>query len=1851
MKFKAAIVIGLLALSSVVIGARSIGGDYLKTQIETALSGSAHWSVTIRGPVAMDLLSGPSIIIDRLDLADRRNGTVITLAQVEAAFALRPLMSGELAVTRLDIGGGQARFPFADRDGLVTIEGLAVATDTAPGTLLSLRPNGEGPGIGQWSRVLVAAGRDLAHGLFAAMPARAADHQDGGSPATVAADSPDQAALLSAAPFDASGLFAADARLKIRLAGIKAAGFQVGPVEMDVDIVEGRAVAEILHIGVYSGALTGSAVLDGREPALSVDADLTLADADIAAVMNAAGRADVGAAGRVSATIALAGQGVSPQELASGLAGSIALRATALSIPDIPVGETVAVTVDVAGAQSPLTAEARLSYDGQPTRLLVTGGSVADMLAGGGAPLSLVLESPLVSATLDGRVDAKARAVDAGLTLRVPSVRAAAAFLGTDYGDTDPGAVAMTGRFSADPRGATLTDFTVTGDVLAFTANGTVDLAGPVPAIVAGIQASLIDLDAYRPAVAESMTGSEAGADDDTPAGPGWLALPETALDLSALDRARLQLTLRVDELRAGGETFRPVNVNAVTGGDGARVEIARLGVAEGAVTGAVALAAAEDGRALVDLVASVQDLSLNALPGASDAIAGGTLSGDLEASTEGKLPRDLVANLAAVVGLRVQDLAGPVDGLGERAQLNVVLDGAGGPLTLDLSAAYAERPVTATIVMPAPVRLLAGEDLPVTAEVVLEDAIARMTATLPSGPGRPVFADLDVQIQSIGALAQAAGQGGLFGRDPGALALQAGLEAVDGLVILHDLAVESAPLSLAAGGQIDLTGTVPAIRFSIDQGRLDTAMLMPASTGASPPPPTDGAAPPAPRDLLAALPEADLDLTLLGGIDADLHLAFNQIQAPGLTVGPLDMVARVADGRATVTVNELAAFGGHLAADFAIVSGEGRADHRLSAMVEADAVLLDTLPGLAEAGMAGRGRLTFVAEAEGRSARALGESLSAKLDLAVTAFSLPGLPLGDTASLALVVPGPAQPGVLKARFRYDDEPVALDGELPPLSAITGAEPVPLTLALSARPLSLDFEGALVTDPEPGVTGDITVTVGSVRDLAAWLGTPLPDQGALSLSASFAAIGKRFTLSAARVESEAASLDAAGSADMSGAVPRIEFEIEGGVIDLDRLLPAPGAPSDPEGGAVDPEPEARIGPDQGPGDGALDLTMLERFAGRIGIKFRQLLWQGHEIGPIDLALSADGGALRLGIADLGLFGGRVHGDVAAALPPVAGDPPSLALDLAFQDIALAPLAALAAAPVAAVTGRLGGAATMSALAGSPEDWLRSLAGELQMTTTGLAIPDMPLAPVQTLHLIAGGPDRSIRMTLDGGYDGVPVSLSANVAGIHGVAADAPITVRLEADAVPVAARFDGQVTPADPPVITAALDIARLDLDALLPAPPANPGGDAGGDAGGDGAARPAPDGWSRAPLELSVLSSIHAAIDLSGQDIRYRGLPITDLAAVVTIADGRADVDVTDMRVSEGKVEAQVIVDATDARARITAETRVIDVQARPVLAAFADMDRLSGRTRFSAEVETSGASQAELVAGLNGAGQLAFYDGVIEGINLAQTLRDIGSLGLGSGEPGRKTDFSELSGSFTIIDGRLFNRDLKMLAPLVRLSGAGQVDLPPRTLDYDAEAKLVASLEGQGGSDSLAGLPIPISVEGPWHDVRYGIQWDSMFAGLADDPARLADLPAGLREAAAKFGVDLPIPGLGGEGDAGAAGTAILNDLLPGVVGNRGQGGAGAPGGEGGILGALPELLPGLTGGGDSVAPAAPPAPAPPTAPATADGSLDSLLDVLSDPAAPIPTPPLSASPPPAEPERPDTRLEDLLPGNLFE
>jgi len=279
------------------------------------------------------------------------------------------------------------------------------------------------------------------------------------------------------------------------------------------------------------------------------------------------------------------------------------------------------------------------------------------------------------------------------------------------------------------------------------------------------------------------------------------------------------------------------------------------------------------------------------------------------------------------------------------------------------------------------------------------------------------------------------------------------------------------------------------------------------------------------------------------------------------------------------------------------------------------------------------------------------------------------------------------------------------------------------------------------------------------------------------------------------------------------------------------------------------------------------------------------------------------------------------------------------------------------------------------------------------------------------------------------------------------------------------------------------------------------------------------------------------AEFALAAQTLRLPGFDLDLTAASPNLSGGPlavrlgGDLDAgiaarkADLRFT-GRVDGHTVSGTLAAEAAGTpalkADVRARDVDIARVIARVSPSDLLSGKGDLDLKVTTRGDTPPALTQALNGEGVVRLRDGAVKGLDLNSSLREATAavrkaLGkeTGNAVKTKRTDFSEMLATFTIRDGVLDNRDLSLKSPLLRVAGAGTVDLVKGELDYGVKASLVATREGQGGADrsGVAGITVPVKLFGPLAAPQYSIDFASMLS--ADTLQRAIADPAAAKEA----------------------------------------------------------------------------------------------------------------------------------------
>lgn len=265
-------------------------------------------------------------------------------------------------------------------------------------------------------------------------------------------------------------------------------------------------------------------------------------------------------------------------------------------------------------------------------------------------------------------------------------------------------------------------------------------------------------------------------------------------------------------------------------------------------------------------------------------------------------------------------------------------------------------------------------------------------------------------------------------------------------------------------------------------------------------------------------------------------------------------------------------------------------------------------------------------------------------------------------------------------------------------------------------------------------------------------------------------------------------------------------------------------------------------------------------------------------------------------------------------------------------------------------------------------------------------------------------------------------------------------------------------------------------------------------------------EGWSTEPIDLSALGAVDADAKLSVGRLYFQDIKVGQSQMTVALKNKVMKTNFDDIQLYSGRGAGFITLDGTSAKAASAGANLTFEgIDALPFLKDAADFDRLSGKAKLALAVAGQGANQNQLMNSLNGKGDFTFAYGAVNGLNVAGMIRGI-SQGKLSGlktSPSEKTDFSELASSWTITNGIASNQDLRLVSPLLRLTGSGNVMLGAQQVDYIMRPKLVSSLAGQGGAANEQGLEVPVRVHGPWSKLDYTPD----LKGILSDPNKAVD------------------------------------------------------------------------------------------------------------------------------------------------
>jgi AsmA protein len=338
------------------------------------------------------------------------------------------------------------------------------------------------------------------------------------------------------------------------------------------------------------------------------------------------------------------------------------------------------------------------------------------------------------------------------------------------------------------------------------------------------------------------------------------------------------------------------------------------------------------------------------------------------------------------------------------------------------------------------------------------------------------------------------------------------------------------------------------------------------------------------------------------------------------------------------------------------------------------------------------------------------------------------------------------------------------------------------------------------------------------------------------------------------------------------------------------------------------------------------------------------------------------------------------------------------------------------------------------------------------------------------------------------------------------------------------------------PAIDFDVDLDQLDVDRYLAPAPA-------------GAMQKTAAGGPEPRFDLSGLRALRAGGALKIGSFKANNVKASKVQMAVKANSGRVVLDPVTADFYQGKLASAITINAAPETPTFAVRHRFNGISVGPLVKDLADSDILEGKGDVVADVTSRGDTVSALKKALNGSASLKLADGALKGIDIAGSIRGAKArLGTLRGEQTQaadskaRTDFSELTATFKIVNGVARNNDLDMKSPLLRVGGEGEINIGADSLNYLVKASIVGTSRGQGGREveDLRGVTVPVRVSGPLASPSYKLD----FGRAATDTAkqRLTDeLQKRLGGGAAK-------------GDAtqeGAKSGGSTRDVLRGLIG----------------------------------------------------------------------------------------------------
>jgi len=337
-----------------------------------------------------------------------------------------------------------------------------------------------------------------------------------------------------------------------------------------------------------------------------------------------------------------------------------------------------------------------------------------------------------------------------------------------------------------------------------------------------------------------------------------------------------------------------------------------------------------------------------------------------------------------------------------------------------------------------------------------------------------------------------------------------------------------------------------------------------------------------------------------------------------------------------------------------------------------------------------------------------------------------------EAVNLDLSLPTLDDPLNAKGSVTWNSEPIAFSLDAAHPRALTDGGPTPVEFSLSSSKINVTYKGSFQAFDAVKFTGGLDLDVPSVRDLAQWVGSPMPKGngfGPLKVHGEVFGAQNSYSFNNARVSIDGMNATGKVAVTTGGARPVIKGNLAIDKIDANVYLAADSATATtPATTPASPAPAGQTGWSNDP----INFSGLKAVDAQIALSTEQLLVKEIEVGPSALDVALTNGLLKVNLTKLALYDGAGSGSLTLN---GAGATPQLAAAFKIAGVKAEPLLT-AAAGFERLSGLTAMNFNVTATGRSQREMVSTLGGNGDVRFTNGAIKGINLASLMRNVLTA-----------------------------------------------------------------------------------------------------------------------------------------------------------------------------------------------------------------------------------------------------------------------------------------------------------------------------------------------------------------------------------------------------------------------------------------------------------------------------------------------------------------------------------